>query len=76
MSDSVKERSAFEFDCSKNDIKVNKLTNKSYGASGCGKKGTYMISGPVHCTPDLFHGDEKLVKDICPVILNTDIKNK
>lgn len=72
----VKLRSAFEFDCDKDEIEITKITSKSYGAEGCGQKGVYVVSGPAHCTPRYFTGDEAAVIEVCPVVLNTDIDQK
>jgi hypothetical protein len=76
MTNQVELRAAFEFDCERKSIDVTKITNKSYGAIGCNKKAVYLVSGPIHCTPNLFYGDGELTNDICPVVLNTDIDEK
>jgi hypothetical protein len=76
MTKQVKLRAAFEFDCNKDKIDVIKITNKSYGAVGCERKAVYVVSGPAHCTPNTFYGDEALSIDICPIVLNTDIEQK
>jgi hypothetical protein len=76
MTKQVKLRAAFEFDCNKEEIEVVKITNKSYGAVGCQKKAVYVVSGPAHCSPNYFYGDEAQSIDICPIVLNTDIEKK
>ena len=42
MTTKVKERAAFDFECSKDTIEVQKIGITSYGAKGCGKKASYV----------------------------------
>jgi hypothetical protein len=57
-------RATFDFDCHSENLKAVELSPSTYGVSGCGKKGTYVIDCP------RFPGyDYKL--DECHALLNS-----
>jgi hypothetical protein len=39
----VTDRAAFDLSCEKNNVRVQKITENSYGAAGCGSKVTYLL---------------------------------
>ena len=75
MTVKVKERASFDFQCDKKDIAVQKIGVTSFGATGCGKKASYVgitsdcsspFEGPVtkYCeiASDNFAPDQKETK--------------
>jgi len=62
MTAKVKERAAFDFQCKKENITVQKIGITSFGAIGCGKKASYVgITGK--CTSTY----ESHVEDYCEI---------
>ena len=49
MTIKVKDRAAFDLQCDKADITVQKIGISSFGATGCGKKASY-VGITKHCT--------------------------
>ncbi|MCP3922444.1 MAG: hypothetical protein GY714_07660 [Desulfobacterales bacterium] len=43
MKNSVINRAAFDFNCSKRSLKVQEIGIRTYGVTGCGKRATYIV---------------------------------
>lgn len=39
----VTDRAAFDLSCERNNVRVVKISDNSYGAAGCGSKVTYLL---------------------------------
>lgn len=42
--DQLTRRAAFDLDCTPNQLGYQKIDDRSYGVTGCGKRGTYVES--------------------------------
>lgn len=42
MTDKVKTKAAFDFECPQEQLRVSKVDNGTYGAEGCSKRATYV----------------------------------
>ena len=55
----VKERAAFDFSCDQDAITVQNIGGDSFGAEGCGQKGSYVCLrdgwGEITCVMDAHH---------------------
>jgi hypothetical protein len=60
MEDEVLRRAPFDLECKREEITVTKLGANTFGATGCGKKASYVV---------ICKGGME-----CDVILNSDIK--
>ena len=58
--DEVLRRAPFDLDCKREEISITKLGGNTYGATGCGKKASYVV---------ICRGGME-----CDVILNSDVK--
>ncbi len=68
----VKKQAAFDLRCSEDQIQVTQIGDKSFGASGCGQRASY-IPESTSCYPDQF---ESTAKSVCTaVIANVASKN-
>lgn len=70
----VKTKAAFDFECQKDAIQVTKIDNGSYGATGCGKRATYVGKDNI-CSAANTEGH---LMDYCQVVPDTfsDSKSK
>jgi hypothetical protein len=68
MTEKVKGRAAFDFNCAKEDIQVTPLDMRNFGAEGCGKRGTY-VAQPAACNPETL--TEQGVDQLCAAVLNS-----
>lgn len=72
MTPIVKKQAAFDLQCSEEEIQVVHIGDVSMGASGCGRRASY-VPGETACSPDMF---EAHAKDVCKsVIANVASKN-
>ena len=72
MTPIVKKQAAFDLQCSEGEIQVVSIGEVSLGASGCGRRASY-VPEMTACTPDTFvvHAN-----DVCKaVIANVASKN-
>ncbi|WP_039926591.1 hypothetical protein [Leptospira vanthielii] len=67
ISEKVRARAAYDFDCPIADIKVNMIDNKNFGASGCKQRGTFTVH-PAECTPIIMTEDG--VDKYCQIVRN------
>ena len=61
MEATVLKRVEFDLDCPKESIKLVSLGTKTYGASGCNKRATYILQG------------ECSIPSSCQAIMNSDL---
>ena len=72
MTPIVKKQAAFDLQCSEDEIQVVPIGDVSLGASGCGRRASY-VPEKTSCTPDTY---EAHAKDVCStVIANVASKN-
>ncbi len=62
MIDTVLRRAEFDLSCTGHSIQTQDLGYKTIGASGCGKKATYILNG------------ECLDQDSCQAIMNSNLE--
>jgi hypothetical protein len=55
MTDKVKRKASFDFDCP--DVKVVKIDSGTFGATGCGKRATYVGSNTMICRPGNYESN-------------------
>jgi hypothetical protein len=68
----VKKQAAFDLQCPEDQIQVVQISDISLGASGCGRRASY-IPEKTSCAPDQY---KSLAKDVCTtVIANVASKN-
>ncbi|TGL11320.1 hypothetical protein [Leptospira meyeri] len=67
ITEKVKARAAYDFDCPIGNIKVNMIDNKNFGATGCNHRGTFTVH-PAECTPVIM--TEEGVDKYCQIVRN------
>ena len=61
----VSEKSAWDLECEKDSIKVTKINDTTYGAEGCGKRASYLMT---QCGSGIMWGYNA---SVCTAILNS-----
>jgi hypothetical protein len=68
----VKKQAAFDLQCSEDQIEVVHIGDVSMGATGCGKRASYVPASR-SCNPDQF---ESTAKEVCTAVVgNVASKN-
>lgn len=67
ITNKVKARAGYDFDCPIGDVKVNVIDNKNFGANGCKQRATYTVY-PADCSPTRIN--ETGIENYCQLIRN------
>jgi hypothetical protein len=73
MISKVRTKAAFDFECEKDTVQVSKIDNGSYGASGCGKRATYVGKDSQICWSG---NSESNLTNFCQVVSDTFAESK
>jgi hypothetical protein len=65
MTPIVKKQAAFDLQCAEDQIEVVQINDVSMGASGCGKRASYVPDNE-SCSPDQF---ERSAKSVCTAVI-------
>ncbi len=71
MTEKVGKQAAFDLDCPREQLTVTKIDRASFGASGCGKRASYL-GADVRCEPTQ---DETTLVSGCRVVAATPATN-
>ena len=72
LTPTVKKQAAFDLQCPEAQIQVVGISSTSFGASGCGRRASYVPES-YHCRPDQ---PESTIKNVCTaVVANVASKN-
>ena len=69
MSQRIRTRAAFDFNCSGGAIQVTPMDGRSFGATGCGHRAVYLAQ-PAICNPSTV--TEAGIEMYCSAVLNSD----
>jgi hypothetical protein len=67
MTEKVSKQAAFDLDCPREQLSVTKIDRASFGATGCGKRASYL-GADARCEP---MQDETTIVNGCRVVATT-----
>jgi hypothetical protein len=65
MTPIVKKQAAFDLQCAEDQIQVVQIADVSFGASGCGRRASY-VPEKTSCSPGQY---ASLAKDVCGTVI-------
>jgi hypothetical protein len=76
MTQKVKKKAAFDFQCPEEKLTINKLDFNAYGATGCEMRSSFQVvpTGSFVCEPK-FHTEETATKR-CTIFSDTTTRNE